>query len=65
MDGAYSNEDGGEDQIQHYKDPKIDHAHVEFVAALRAVSKSEDEAGEKGGKIEPFEDNTEDGACGG
>ncbi len=38
--------DGGEYQVEHDEHPKVDHGHVEFVAALRAVTEGKDEAGE-------------------
>ena len=39
--------------------------HVEVVAALGAVTKREDEAGEERGKVEPFKDHTKDATSGG
>lgn len=60
----HRDEDGSEDEVGHEDGPEVDLGHVEFVAALGPVAEGEDEAGDKGGEVEPFERDGEDEAGG-
>ena len=45
LDGSDSDENRGEDEIQHNSDPKIYHCHVESVGPLRAIAQRQDKTG--------------------
>ena len=47
------------DEVSHDDDPEVDHRHVELIGTLRAIAKGENEAGEEGCQIQPFENNAE------
>lgn len=59
LDGSDGDINGCKDQIYHDTAPEIHHGHVEFVRALRSIPQGEHETREKGGKVQPLEDDTQ------
>nr|POF01296.1 hypothetical protein CFP56_21244 [Quercus suber] len=48
-------ENGGEEQIDHQHSPEVDLGHVEPATSLRSITKSQNETGNEGSEIKPFE----------